>query len=93
MSKEYIDSSNPDHIKERGNIVEKALKGRFGDIISALINGLKDKELTYNQHDAIISADRRLGRCEGYVNVINSLYEMIDEKIRLETPEEEEGEE
>lgn len=90
--KDYIDSNEPRHILDRGNIVDKAMRGRFGEILTALINGLKDAEFTYNQTEFNIPADRRLGRCEGYTNILNSLYDMIDEKDRLEAPIVEEGE-
>ena len=86
MSRGYIDGTDNDSVKERGGIVDRALKGKFGEILFAFINALKDREFTFNQENSNVSADRRLGRCEGYTNIINGLGQMIADKDILETP-------
>ena len=49
MSRGYIDGTDNDSVKERGGIVDRALKGKFGEILFAFINALKDREFTFNQ--------------------------------------------
>lgn len=69
-----------------GNVVKKALNGAFGEVLRALINGLVTRELTYNQEDSKIPADRKLGRCEAYNNVLLELERSVQEAEFLTAP-------
>jgi len=62
-----------------GQVVKRSMNGAFGEIFRALKNGLITEELTYNQTDNTMSADRHLGRCEAYTNMEVKLEQMIAE--------------
>jgi len=90
MSKDYIDGQDPGHIIDRGEIVQRSYRGKFGEILRAYINGMVTKELTYNQTNAPgtqpLSSDRILGRCEAYNNVLIDLERMIADGEEMKQP-------
>lgn len=75
---------------EIGTIVRRAYDGKFGEVLRAYINGVRDKELLFNQTNPTtrppLNADRILGRCEAYTNVIVDMERMIQEADDLRRP-------
>lgn len=80
---------------EIGEIVRRVYNGKFGEILRAYINGSVTKELTYNQVNpndrSPLSADRILGRCEAYNNVLLDLERMIQDADDLQRPQEDQA--
>ena len=75
-----------------GDIVKKALNGKFGEVLRALVNGLTTECLEYNQVNPTdrmpLSAERLLGRMEAYHNIIYKLEAAISDSESLQLPEE-----
>jgi hypothetical protein len=66
-----------------GELVERATKGEFGDLLRLIVNGVFDDQLgsSINRHD--VPADRYLGRMEGLKMLQDKLILMIDIKNQL----------
>lgn len=90
----FVDGMNHADIIERGRIVQVAYEGQFGKVLRALVNGLISQGLVYHRDNAPdrvpMTAERILGRCEGYQEIIDKLEMMIEAKDQLETPIDEE---
>lgn len=88
--KEALVRQEPDDVIEIGDIVRKALNGKFGEVFRAYINGMITKELTYHQNNTSevspINADRILGRAEAYQNCLYGLEVMISDADELKQP-------
>lgn len=73
-----------------GDVVRKALSGRFGHIFRAYIDGMITKEIQYNKtnpNDRMpLSSDRILGRVEAYQDCLYGLEQMIQEADELKEP-------
>jgi len=93
MPKTWVDGDEVGDKLERGRIVRVAYEGKFGEVFRAFINGLITTSLKYHQVNpndrAPISAERLLGRCEGYQNVVDGLELIIYEAEELQRPIEE----
>jgi len=80
-----------------GEIVKRTMNGKFGEIFRAFINGLQTKEIEYNKTNPSdrmpLSADRLLGRIEGYHECLYGLERMIQDAEELQAPVEEEEDE
>lgn len=91
-----VNQTDSDRI-EIGELVDRTMNGKFGDVYRAFINGLITECLTYNQDNPTdrmpISADRLLGRAEGYQNSIYGLEQMIQDGNDLKKPVVDEEEE
>ncbi len=73
-----------------GQVVKKSLNGNFGEVLRALVNGMITEELSFNQDNPTMSADRHMGRCEGYNNILVKLEYMVSEMESLTQVEDEE---
>jgi hypothetical protein len=72
---------------EIGTIIERAMKGKFGDIFYAVVEGLKKQELQESRiYPAKLSSDRVLGRMEGLDMLIDSIEIAIHEKDEILAP-------
>jgi len=95
MTKEYIDSLDPQYVIERGEIVKRAYEDKFGEVLRSLVNGRITKGLSdhqLNPSDRMpITPDRILGRLEGYQTIIDDLELMIQEAEDLQRPLEEDS--
>jgi hypothetical protein len=68
---------------EIGNIVDNALKGDFGYLLRAIINGIIAEELFKSKRDHSIPPERVLGRIEALTNLTETLDVMVDIKNQL----------
>lgn len=93
---ERLVRQSPEDILYIGHIVETAYLGEFGRVLNAIIEGLKTREIAYHQTNPTdrqpMSADRILGRIEGYQAVINELDLTISKAKYEKKPIEEEDE-
>ena len=91
-----VNRSDSDKI-EIGELVERTLNGKFGDVFRAFINGMITECLMYHQNNPTdrmpINADRLLGRCEAYQNCIYGLEAMVEDAKDLKKPAPQEEEE
>jgi hypothetical protein len=68
-----------------GQLVEKATKGEFGDLLRCLCNGVQKETLTMSQSEhSKLSADRYLGRLEGIDILTEKLVLMVDNLTSLQ---------
>lgn len=79
-----------------GGIIKRVHESQYGEIFRALVEGLKAKELMYNQNNVPnlipLTADRILGRLEAYQNIVDELDLAIKVAEDLQKPEPEEEE-
>lgn len=91
---ERLSRKNNEDVIYIGEYVEKILNSEFGEILRAYINGAITRELKYDHKSAderfMLKADRTLGRCEAYTNVLYELERMVDDAQQLKIPVEEE---
>ena len=62
-----------------GEVVEKALAGDFGELLRAIVEGMKDEYLYLSEKDAALPADRTLGRIEA----LNKVQLRLDECVSI----------
>jgi hypothetical protein len=77
---------------ELGNIVDVALRGDFGYLLRAIINGIVKEELTRSKADYTIPPERVLGRIESIDYLTEQLDLMVDIKNQLEAERKEQSE-
>jgi len=64
---------------EIGNIIESSLKGSFGEVMKAMIEGLKSEFLMNSDAVKVLPADRILGRLEG----LSRLQDRLDYAVMI----------
>lgn len=76
-----------------GNVVDKAMRSKFGDVFYAIIEGLKKRRVQESSvRPQEMSSDRVLGRIEGYDEVVDALeLSVLEMKGLTESNEEEEN--
>jgi hypothetical protein len=81
----------PEHVIYLGELVEKHLKGEFGEVLKALLVGRISMELS--KKSTAISSDRTLGRLEMANDLWQDLEQYVLDKDGLltEIPKEEES--
>ena len=88
--KDRLVRQNEEDIIEIGRIVKTAYYGKFGEVLKAIVEGLVTEILTYHQsnpNDRMpMSAERLLGRLEGYQTIINKLEESIFQAEEAQKP-------
>lgn len=90
MSKGYIDGKEPSEVLQRADILDRFYNSKAGEIVRAMVNGLITYNLTIDRQN--VSADRILGRCEAYQDIINKIELAIEEgnELRKSVGEDEE---
>lgn len=68
---------------EIGNIVEHATQGRFGKVLKAIIEGIKEDLSAAADRDPKISAERTLGKIWGLNEVQRRLDNAVDDKNKI----------
>ncbi len=68
---------------EIGNIVDNAIRGDFGYLLRAVVNGIIDRELQSSRKDFSIPPERVLGRIESLNQLMEELDIMVDVKNQL----------
>lgn len=90
---ERLVRQSPADVVEIGEVIERAYYGQFGAVLKAIIEGLMTEGLTYhtrNEKDVVpLSADRILGRLEGYQRIISEIEASIEKKNELLKPQKE----
>jgi hypothetical protein len=81
---ERISRNNIDDQIYLGELVEKATRGEFGDLLRLLINGISDDQMNESLRNHNMPADRFLGRMEGLKILQDKLILMIDLKTSLQ---------
>jgi hypothetical protein len=85
--KEALVRRNKQDKVEIGIAIERAMRGKFGDIFYALVEGLKKQELQDSKvFPSKLSSDRVLGRIEGLDTLVDSIELAIHEKNEILEP-------
>ena len=71
-------NNNLDQI-EIGQIIDSVLKGNFGEVLRAMIEGMKANYLEISENLVALSADRTLGRIES----LNKLQDRLDYAVEI----------
>jgi len=76
---ERMDRNSMEDQIEIGNIIESSLKGSFGEVMKAMIEGLKSEFLMNSDAVKVLPADRILGRLEG----LSRLQDRLDYAVMI----------
>lgn len=71
-----------------GEVAEKFYNSEAGELLRALLTGLRSNQSTMHRAQQSISADRVLGRIEAYQEIQDAFEGMIADKNKLVTPQE-----
>ena len=75
-----------------GEVAERLYNGQQGELLRALINGLKQEEAVRNFDGVQVPSDMVLGRIQAYQTIIDRIEFMIQQKEKLMAPKESEPE-
>jgi hypothetical protein len=83
--KERLERYNEEDVVIIGNLVEKHLRGEFGELFYSTIENLSEMELQ-NSRNQVGTSDKVLGRLEAYNTIVADFKGYVEELKKAQKP-------